>query len=125
MGKVLTMGNAGCIYPNPKPLNPSTVLRRSRYVRESFGPAGPIAICMWVVVKIMVLFLDTLNNRWVPYFVKDPKRDHNFDNYPHIHILNKQTKTGLSGACGFEIKPGWSFKLRCWSLWSLYAQEGC
>ena len=24
----------------------------------------------------------TLNNRQVPYFNKDPKRDHNFDNHP-------------------------------------------
>ena len=29
-------------------------------------------------------FLGTLNIR-VPYYIKDPKRDHNFDNHPHTH----------------------------------------
>ena len=24
---------------------------------------------------------------WVPHYIKDPKRDHNFDNHPHVLAL--------------------------------------
>ena len=39
---------------------------------------------MWVVVKIMVPFLRTLNIRCRIKYYRDPKRDHNFDNRPCV-----------------------------------------
>ena len=37
----------------------------------------------------------------VPYFNRDPKRDHNFDNHPHIHVHIK-----IIGTCTAEFILG-------------------
>ena len=39
----------------------------------------------------MVLFFGTLSNRCRPYYIKDPKRDPNFDNHP---FKRKDTRAG-------------------------------
>ena len=60
--------------------------QRARRVQKAPGliwyPSPSMTTDIWVVVKIKVPFWATLNNR-VPYYNRDPKRDHNFDNHPY------------------------------------------
>ena len=51
---------------------------------------------IWVVVKLMVPFFGTLNLR-LPYYNKDPKKDHHFDNnsYPETKPEPKTQQKGL------------------------------
>ena len=43
-------------------------------IRVSGGFCGFRGLGIWVVLKIMIPF-------WVPYYIRDPKRDHNFENH--------------------------------------------
>ena len=63
------------------------------------GPQKCQAFDIWMVVKIMVPF-------WVPqiigpYYNRDPKRDHNFDNHPYkaTGYLNKR-----HGGAGWRLR---------------------
>ena len=56
---------------------------------------GQRKLGMWVVVKIMVPFLGTLNIR-CPIIVGNPKRDHNFDPIIVWHLIFRVPNKGPS-----------------------------
>ena len=52
---------------------------------EEEGVDALVPWCKCVVVKIMVPFLG-YPKYYVPYYNRDPKRDHNFDKPPNVKV---------------------------------------